>query len=244
MKLCSIKWCHTNFVKYRNFWANNRTNFCSNPIYRNIYIYICEHIYYIFFKKYENLWYSSVYRFLYAKDVLNLINEKRGPIDNLEQQVIGKTRVLLDGDSKNCRWQECNMGNLICDAVLDYVRFPIDKHFLVAKYSWGRLMCSFSTRSTPEKILTRTDGRMRLLLCRMAEASDRPSLELETIRFDWYALYNFPLIFTRKPYYRIIVKLFTGHSGRLHKCLALRKRHRQSFHDKTTASFDAGMERS
>ncbi|XP_024877450.1 protein 5NUC-like [Temnothorax curvispinosus] len=55
-----------------------------------------------------------------AEDVLKMINEKRGPIDQLQQQVIGKTRVLLDGDSKNCRRRECNMGNLICDALLDY----------------------------------------------------------------------------------------------------------------------------
>ncbi|XP_071578514.1 protein 5NUC [Temnothorax nylanderi] len=55
-----------------------------------------------------------------AEDVLKMINEKRGPIDELQQQVIGKTRVLLDGDSKNCRRRECNMGNLICDALLDY----------------------------------------------------------------------------------------------------------------------------
>lgn len=55
-----------------------------------------------------------------AKDVLNLITEKKGPIDALEHEVIGKTRVLIDGDSKNCRRQECNMGNLICDAIIDY----------------------------------------------------------------------------------------------------------------------------
>ncbi|KAM0735335.1 Protein 5NUC [Formica fusca] len=55
-----------------------------------------------------------------AKDVLKLIDDKRGPIDDLERKVIGQTRVLIDGDSKNCRRQECNMGNLICDAILDY----------------------------------------------------------------------------------------------------------------------------
>lgn len=55
-----------------------------------------------------------------AKDVLKLITEKRRPIDDMERKVIGKTRVFIDGDSKNCRRQECNMGNLICDAVLDY----------------------------------------------------------------------------------------------------------------------------
>lgn len=55
-----------------------------------------------------------------AEDVLKLINEKRRPIDDLQQQVVGITRVLLDGDSKNCRRKECNIGNLICDAILDY----------------------------------------------------------------------------------------------------------------------------
>jgi len=60
-----------------------------------------------------------------AEDVLKTIAEMRGPIDELEKKVVGKTRVLLDGNSKSCRRRECNMGNLICDSMLDYVRFFI-----------------------------------------------------------------------------------------------------------------------
>lgn len=87
------------------------------------------------YKKYEKICYVKThvylkYDFCYcvlqAKDVLKLIDDKRGPIDDLERKVIGQTRVLIDGDSKNCRRQECNMGNLICDAILDYVRFLIN----------------------------------------------------------------------------------------------------------------------
>lgn len=91
------------------------------------------------YKKYEKICYVKTYIcicfkiyddfcccFLQAKDVLKLIDDKRGPIDDLERKVIGQTRVLIDGDSKNCRRQECNMGNLICDAILDYVRFLIN----------------------------------------------------------------------------------------------------------------------
>lgn len=63
---------------------------------------------------------------LKAGDVLKKIAEMKGPIESLEHKVIGKTRVFIDGDSKNCRRQECNMGNLICDAILDYVRLSID----------------------------------------------------------------------------------------------------------------------
>jgi len=81
-------------------------------------------MYNVTFRNYDI--YIYLYYFLQAKDVLKMVEDKRGPIDELQQQVIGKTRVLLDGDSKSCRRQECNMGNLICDALLDYVRSPID----------------------------------------------------------------------------------------------------------------------
>lgn len=44
----------------------------------------------------------------------------RGAIDNTSLTVIGQTRVLLEGDSKVCRRRECNLGNLITDAMIDY----------------------------------------------------------------------------------------------------------------------------
>jgi len=34
---------------------------------------------------------------------------------------VGKTRVFLDGSSATCRLQECNLGNLIADAMVDMV---------------------------------------------------------------------------------------------------------------------------
>nr|CAD7424036.1 unnamed protein product [Timema monikensis] len=37
----------------------------------------------------------------------------------LQNTVVGRTKVLLDGDRKNCRLVECNMGNLITDAMID-----------------------------------------------------------------------------------------------------------------------------
>ncbi|EFN81717.1 Protein 5NUC [Harpegnathos saltator] len=55
-----------------------------------------------------------------AEDVQAKIKEMRKPIDDLTTKEVGKTRVLLDGDSKNCRRKECNLGNLICDALIDY----------------------------------------------------------------------------------------------------------------------------
>lgn len=55
-----------------------------------------------------------------APDVLAKLDELRPRIENVSRAEIGKTRVLLDGDSKSCRREECNLGNLITDAMIDY----------------------------------------------------------------------------------------------------------------------------
>ncbi|KAM9156279.1 5'-nucleotidase [Pangshura tecta] len=39
-------------------------------------------------------------------------------LNNFSSQVIGKTIVYLNGTSQACRFQECNLGNLICDATI------------------------------------------------------------------------------------------------------------------------------
>ncbi|XP_015438965.1 PREDICTED: protein 5NUC-like [Dufourea novaeangliae] len=55
-----------------------------------------------------------------AKDILQVLDQMRGAIDNVSLTVVGKTRVLLEGDSKVCRRMECNLGNLVTDAMIDY----------------------------------------------------------------------------------------------------------------------------
>lgn len=42
----------------------------------------------------------------------------RAPIDDLKKQVVGETRVALDGDRGRVRTQETNLGNLVADAML------------------------------------------------------------------------------------------------------------------------------
>lgn len=51
---------------------------------------------------------------------MNELEQMRGAIDNISLAVVGKTRVLLQGDSKVCRQMECNLGNLIADSMIDY----------------------------------------------------------------------------------------------------------------------------
>nr|KAF6506922.1 5'-nucleotidase ecto [Rousettus aegyptiacus] len=47
------------------------------------------------------------------------INKWRVKLDNYSSQELGKTIVYLDGSTETCRFKECNMGNLICDATIN-----------------------------------------------------------------------------------------------------------------------------
>lgn len=50
-------------------------------------------------------------------EVSTLIATLNAPIEALTQEVIGETSVYLEGDRKVCRFEECNLGNLITDAM-------------------------------------------------------------------------------------------------------------------------------
>ncbi|XP_041502605.1 5'-nucleotidase [Microtus oregoni] len=47
------------------------------------------------------------------------INHWRVKLDNYSTQELGRTIVYLDGSTQTCRFKECNMGNLICDAMIN-----------------------------------------------------------------------------------------------------------------------------
>lgn len=53
-------------------------------------------------------------------EILQEINFWKPGIENVTMEEIGKTKVFLDG---NCRFGECNLGNLLTDAFIYYVRF-------------------------------------------------------------------------------------------------------------------------
>jgi 5'-nucleotidase len=50
-------------------------------------------------------------------EVLELLEKYRPGILDLENEIVGTTKVLLDG---SCRRNECNLGNLIADAFIDW----------------------------------------------------------------------------------------------------------------------------
>lgn len=51
--------------------------------------------------------------------ILEALKPWKKEVDEQASKKIGKTRVLLDS---NCRYRECNLGNLITDAMVDAVR--------------------------------------------------------------------------------------------------------------------------
>ncbi len=53
--------------------------------------------------------------------VLARIKELAAPIEDLKAQVVGDTTAPIDGSRESCRARECEMGNLVADAMLDRV---------------------------------------------------------------------------------------------------------------------------
>ncbi|XP_049775819.1 protein 5NUC-like [Schistocerca cancellata] len=51
-------------------------------------------------------------------EILKALEEWRAEVDNSTKEIIGKTRVLLDGAAEHCRLFECNLGNLVTDAMV------------------------------------------------------------------------------------------------------------------------------
>lgn len=52
-------------------------------------------------------------------EVLADVEEWKKSLANYSAQVVGKTLVFLNGTTEECRFRECNLGNLICDAMVD-----------------------------------------------------------------------------------------------------------------------------
>lgn len=52
-------------------------------------------------------------------DILAEVEQWKKNLANYSAQVVGETLVFLNGSAEECRFRECNLGNLICDAMVD-----------------------------------------------------------------------------------------------------------------------------
>lgn len=60
--------------------------------------------------------------------MVELIDDLRQPLEGFRTETIGSTSVLLQGEEEVCRYEECNMGNLITDALRDFTGADIAVH--------------------------------------------------------------------------------------------------------------------
>jgi len=67
------------------------------------------------------------------------VGELGAPIEELKAKVIGATQDVIDGDRGSCRTGECQMGNLVADAMLDRVK---DQGIQLAIQNGGGLRAS------------------------------------------------------------------------------------------------------
>uniref|UniRef100_A0A3Q4BQF1 5'-nucleotidase n=1 Tax=Mola mola TaxID=94237 RepID=A0A3Q4BQF1_MOLML len=83
--------------------------------------------------------------------VLADVEEWKKNLADYSAQVVGKTLVFLNGASEECRFQECNLGDLICDAMVNnYIRFSDEdqwNHVSASIFNGGGIRTSIDERS-------------------------------------------------------------------------------------------------
>ncbi|MTI18855.1 multifunctional 2',3'-cyclic-nucleotide 2'-phosphodiesterase/5'-nucleotidase/3'-nucleotidase [Rhodobacteraceae bacterium RKSG542] len=67
------------------------------------------------------------------------VAELAGPLEEIRQTVVGSSAAPIDGDRSNCRARECEMGNLVADAILSATK---DQGVQIAIQNGGGLRAS------------------------------------------------------------------------------------------------------
>ncbi|GHD11477.1 5'-nucleotidase C-terminal domain-containing protein [Tianweitania populi] len=74
--------------------------------------------------------------------VLKRVAELGGPIEELKNKQVGEFTAAVDGSRETCRAQECAMGNLIADAILDRTK---DQGVTIALQNGGGIRASIDS---------------------------------------------------------------------------------------------------
>ncbi|WP_240794317.1 5'-nucleotidase C-terminal domain-containing protein [Bacillus sp. BHET2] len=61
-------------------------------------------------------------------DALAKVNEFKAPLEEIQNEVVGKTKVALNGERADVRTKETNLGNLIADAMVEKANQSIKTH--------------------------------------------------------------------------------------------------------------------
>lgn len=84
-------------------------------------------------------------------DILSEVQQWKRNLANYSSHVVGQTLVFLNGSNKECRFRECNLGNLICDAMVDSAMGYSDEqqwnHVSAALYNGGGVRSSIDEQT-------------------------------------------------------------------------------------------------
>jgi 5'-nucleotidase len=103
------------------------------------------------------------------------IAELAKPIEELRKKVIGSSEGPIEGDRKVCRVEECSMGNLVADAMLDRAK---DQGMSIAIQNGGGLRASIDSGDvTQGEVITVLPFQNTLATFQLTGADIRKALE-------------------------------------------------------------------
>ncbi len=92
-------------------------------------------------------------------DVVSILSALAAPIETLKQTTVGESNVFLVGDRAVCRHEECNLGDLMTDAMRDETGAQI------AITNGGGMRSNVPAAETPADSRWRSPTRSRWATC-------------------------------------------------------------------------------
>ncbi|WP_380057323.1 bifunctional metallophosphatase/5'-nucleotidase [Falsihalocynthiibacter sp. SS001] len=110
------------------------------------------------------------------------IAEAAVPLDEIRNKVVAATGAAIDGSRDTCRSQECEMGNLVADAMLDRVK---DQGIQVALANGGGLRASIDAGEvTMGEVYTVLPFQNTLATFQVTGATLKDALENAVLQYD------------------------------------------------------------
>ncbi len=110
------------------------------------------------------------------------IAEAALPLDEIRNKVVAEAAEMIDGSRENCRYKECQIGNLVADAMLDRVK---DQGIQVALANGGGLRASIDAGEiTQGEVLTVLPFQNTLSTFQVDGATLKAALENGMGQFD------------------------------------------------------------
>ncbi|GGE39501.1 bifunctional metallophosphatase/5'-nucleotidase [Actibacterium pelagium] len=110
------------------------------------------------------------------------VAELAKPLDEIRNKVVAQAATGIDGDRSNCRYKECQMGNLVADAMLDRVK---DQGIQIAIQNGGGIRASIDEGEvTMGEVYTVLPFQNSLATFQLTGAQIKDALENALAQYD------------------------------------------------------------